>query len=273
MSRSSKKSNNLFFFITLFLVFTGVIVICFSSIFFEKGGNLSDITSNSPHKFRVVIDAGHGGRDEGSKYNKLVEKNITLAIAERIKSLSAQYGVDVVMTRSSDAFINPAKRIAIADRQNADAYVSIHVNELRGYEYVSGMQIYVSNHNPQFDKSCVLGSAVAKSLSTDFKVFNKLQDRSKNIYVLSENTLPSILVECGFITNLSDEKMLTDTATETLIAKQILQGVAMFKDNKVKELYAVQLPRSLQPAVNKNITAAYRPLTQKKPVKKANRLT
>jgi len=274
MSASSINIRNNIFFIVTAVVLTLIILgVSYSSIFLQKGLAAQNTASRLDRNFKLVIDAGHGGNDDGSKYNNIKEKNITLAIAEKIKTLAPLYGVDVIMTRSSDVFINPIGRVAFADHQNADVYVSIHVNELKAYNYVSGMQVYVSNHNPQFNQSCVLGSAVAKSLSTDFKVFNKLQDRAKNIYVLSENTLPAVLVECGFMTNPADLKMLTDSAQETLIAKQILEGVSAYKNNKVSEMYAVQLPRQIDTSRNKNIIASYHVIAPKKVLKKTGKIT
>ncbi len=254
------------------LIFIGILITIAYSIFLHKK-EVAKIVTNSPQQFRLVVDAGHGGVDEGSKYKNIKEKDITLAIAKQIKALAPQYGIDVVMTRASDSFINPIGRINVAAHENGNAYIAIHVNELKGYSYVSGMQVYVSNRNPQFAQSCVLGSAVTKSLSDKFKVFGKLQDRAKNIYVLSENSLPSVLVECGFITNATDAKMLTDSTEERQIAKQILDGVAAYKNHTATQLYAVQQPHWADTLKPRRIIASARGVTLRKKAKKGNRLT
>jgi N-acetylmuramoyl-L-alanine amidase len=253
-------------------IFVGTLIATVYSIYLQETPARRNI-AGAPQQFRLVVDAGHGGNDEGSKYNNIKEKDITLAIAKQIKLLAPQYGIDIAMTREGDNFINPPGRINVAEHENANAYVSIHVNELKGYSYVSGMQVYVSNRNPQFEQSCVLGSAVSKSLSEKFKVFGKLQDRAKNIYVLSENSLPSVLVECGFITNAQDAKMLTDSTEEKLIAKQILEGVAAYKNHSVPQLYAVQLPHWADTVKSKRIIASARGITPRRKAKKGNRLT
>jgi N-acetylmuramoyl-L-alanine amidase len=264
MSPIQKSAKNILFITAGIFICVLVLAASYYSVFIQKKSISKTVSIIARQQFRLVVDAGHGGNDDGSKYNGIKEKNITLAIAEKIQELAPQYGIDVVMTRTGDKFINPIGRVSMADHQSANAYVSIHVNELRGYQSVSGMQVYVSNQNPQFSQSCVLGSGVAKSLSDDFKVFGQLQDRAKNIYVLSENTLPAVLVECGFITNPTDVKILTDSAEESLIAKQILEGVAAYKNHKVTQMYGVRIPHSADAIRSKNILASYHATIQKK---------
>jgi len=191
--------------------------------------------------FTVIIDAGHGGRDEGTKYKNVKEKDITLAIAKQAELLAPQFGLKVILTRHTDTFLNPIARVSFASAQNADAYVAIHVNELRGYSYVQGMQIYVSNKNPDFDSSRLLGSAVSQQLGANFKVSPRLLQRAANIFVLADNSMPSILVECGFITNPADLKLLTDSTKTLLIARQILAGVSAYAKHAAITEYAVQI--------------------------------
>lgn len=194
-----------------------------------------------PNKvFTVVIDAGHGGNDEGTKVKNVKEKDITLAIAKQIEALAPQYHVNVILTRHTDIFMNPVARVNFAMQHNADAYVSLHVNELRGYSYVSGMQVYVSGKNPDFEQSRLLGSAVAQNLGADFKISHTLQQRIERIYVLAENYMPSILVECGFITNPADFKLLTDSTKTIVIAQQVLNGIQAYANHSTINEYAVQ---------------------------------
>jgi len=222
--------------------------------------------------FTVIIDAGHGGRDEGTKFKNVKEKDITLAIAKQAEELAPQFGLKVVLTRHTDTFLNPIARVGFASLQNADAYVAIHVNELRGYSYVSGMQVYVSNKNPAFESSRLLGSAVSQNLGADFKVSPRLQQRAANIFVLADNSIPSVLVECGFITNPSDLKMLTDSAKTLLIAKQILAGVSAYAKHAAINEYAVQIasPSSSSSSHHHGVMAST-PAHNKKGHKKANK--
>jgi N-acetylmuramoyl-L-alanine amidase len=198
--------------------------------------------------FTVIIDAGHGGRDEGTKFKNFKEKDITLAIAKQVEALAPQYGLKVILTRHTDTFLNPIARVNFASQQNADAYVAIHVNELRGYSYVSGMQVYVSNKNPNFDQSRLLGSAVSQNLGADFKVSPRLQQRAANIFVLADNSIPSILVECGFITNLT--------------------GISAYANHAAINEYAVQIA-SPSTSSHRHGVMASNPVRNKKGHKKA----
>lgn len=190
--------------------------------------------------FTVIIDAGHGGKDDGTNTKTLKEKNITLAIAKQIEAIAPQYGLKVILTRHTDTFMNPRARVSFAMVQNADAYVSLHVNELKGYSYVNGMQVYISGKNPDFEQSRRLGSAIAQNLGADFKISHTLQQRVENIYVLADNSMPSALVECGFITNAADAKMLTDSTKTLEIAKQVLTGITAYAHNSIIDEYAVK---------------------------------
>ncbi len=220
--------------------------------------------------FTVIIDAGHGGRDEGTKYKNVKEKDITLAIARQAEALAPQFGLRVILTRHTDTFLNPVARVGFASTQNADAYVAIHVNELRGYSYVQGMQVYVSNKNPDFESSRLLGSAVSQRLGADFKVSPRLQQRAANIFVLADNLMPSILVECGFITNPTDLKLLTDSTKTLLIAKQILAGVSAYAKHAAIKEYAVQISSPASNTRHHGVMAST-PARNKKGHKKANR--
>lgn len=94
-------------------------------------------------KFKVVLDAGHGGKDFGNIYNGFVEKNIVLNVALKVgKLLEAEGGTEVVYTRRTDAFIDLAERPAIANRASADIFVSLHCNA-ESKKVVFGTETYV----------------------------------------------------------------------------------------------------------------------------------
>jgi N-acetylmuramoyl-L-alanine amidase len=78
--------------------------------------------------FVLIVDAGHGGKDYGAVGNGLYEKNITLQLAQKIKDISSQYGINVILTRNSDVFMDPKDRSNFVNAQNADAFISVHIN-------------------------------------------------------------------------------------------------------------------------------------------------
>jgi len=234
--KEAKIKNPFILLLAALVVLAGTVTV----LFFVPSKKVATYTPKPNKIFTVIIDAGHGGNDEGTKFKDAKEKNITLAIAKQIETLAPQYGVKVILTRHTDVFMNPISRVNFAMQQNADAYVSIHVNELRGYSYVSGMQVYVSGKNPDFNQSRLLGSAIAQDLGADFKISHTLQQRAENIYVLADNFMPSVLIECGFITNPGDLKLLTDSSKTMVISKQVLTGIAAYANHQTINEFAVQ---------------------------------
>ncbi len=192
--------------------------------------------------FVLVVDAGHGGKDDGAIGNGLYEKNITLKLAQKIKELSSQYGIDVVLTRNNDVYMSPQEKSNFANTQNADALISVHANaELHSQQ--SGFEVVLSSKNKKFtDNNQVLGSAILQNLSNDFKTQQALQQKKVGILILDESNTPSALIECGYLTNAADANNLKDDAKIELMAKNILQGVAMYANNSFdkSKLYEIK---------------------------------
>ena len=93
----------------------------------------------------MVIDPGHGGRDPGAMANGLREKSLVLDMAKRVKrALEKKGGYEVILTRSSDKFLELEERAMVANRKNADIFVSIHVNASRNKK-VGGIETYILN--------------------------------------------------------------------------------------------------------------------------------
>lgn len=230
----------------------------------------------------VVIDAGHGGKDPGAIKGKVAEKNITLSVAKLLGNMiNEKYpDVKVVYTRSSDKFIPLDQRAAIANKNNADLFISIHVNatkstSARGTEtFVMGLDKSNSNmevcklensvltlednystkysgfdpNNPEsyiifsllqnshLEQSLVMAAAV----QTEFKKGPILHNRGVKqapFLVLWKCTMPSILVELGFITNPNDYKALTNKTSQQQMAKALFRAFETYKkqyDTKIE---------------------------------------
>ena len=198
--------------------------------------------------FVLVVDAGHGGKDDGAVDNGLTEKDVALKIAKEIKDLSAQYGINVVLTRDNDVFMSPQQKSDFANTQNADAFISVHVNTNDAeHPNQSGFEVYLAKRNTKIlNNSQQLGSAILQNLGTDFKAQQALMIRQVGIWILENSKVPSALIECGYITNADDVNNLKDDAKVELIAKNILQGVAAYANNKVDKssLYQIQKENS-----------------------------
>ncbi|HXL56654.1 MAG TPA: M56/M15 family metallopeptidase [Chitinophagaceae bacterium] len=186
--------------------------------------------------FRLVVDAGHGGKDNGAMAGTgEKEKDIDLIITKKIKELSAEYGIDAVLTRDNDVFMPPPEKVEFANKQNASAFISIHVNaaEPNETEKKSGMEVCISKDNVKYDESKVLGSAVLQSLNNNFNVNMSLLQKKVGIWVINANSLPAILIECGYLDNDEDLKLLNDAAKMELMARKILEGVVLYANHKI----------------------------------------
>jgi N-acetylmuramoyl-L-alanine amidase len=196
-------------------------------------------SAHSPEKtmtvkpFVLVVDAGHGGKDFGALGNGLYEKDIVLKLAQKVKSLSSEYGITVILTRNSDVFMSPTEKSYFSNGQNADALISIHANaDYKNSQANSGMEVYISQDNTQESSSILLGSAILQSLQPGFKTPDALNTRNAGIWILKNSIPPAALIECGYITNTDDAAILKNDGKIELIAKNILQGVALYANNK-----------------------------------------
>lgn len=189
----------------------------------------STTSSHASAPFILVVDAGHGGAENGAiGLNGINEKNLNLSIAKEILDLAPEYGITVKMTRTDDITTTQQDRIQFIAGQ-ADAFISLHVNAT-GEKNTdkNGMEVYISRfeNSTNFAKSKLLGSSIIKNLQPNFTTNDLLlQRKNQGIYVLDANPYPAVLVECGYINNNYDIKLLTDNAKREQLARDILQGV------------------------------------------------
>jgi N-acetylmuramoyl-L-alanine amidase len=212
---------------------------------------------------RIVVDAGHGGHDPGALgAGGSREKDIVLQIALKLaRKLREELGLDVVMTRSTDVFIELKERTAIANKVGADLFVSIHANAALNRNS-SGLETYYLNlaktekvaqlaaheNGTSLEKVSVL-QAVLFDLMANYKlndsayladevqksVYSKVGGKYTGLrnlgvkqgpfYVLVGATMPSILVETAFLSNAQEEARLNDPAYQELTAEGIADGI------------------------------------------------
>ena len=215
---------------------------------------------------RIVIDAGHGGHDPGASANGLSEADLTLDIALRLKRLLAkQPGIEVVMTRETDVFIPLEQRTAIANRETADLFLSIHANASRNAN-ARGVETYFLNFatNPEAEAvaarensasgrtmhslpSIVRAIALNNKIdeSRDFaatvqkSMVRALSQRNKNLrdlgvkqapfVVLIGAGMPSVLAEISFVTNKQEGQLLKTAAYRDTIAQALQDAVLRYQ--------------------------------------------
>ncbi|HET9262811.1 MAG TPA: N-acetylmuramoyl-L-alanine amidase [Vicinamibacterales bacterium] len=225
---------------------------------------------------KVVIDAGHGGHDPGTRAHGLSESELTLDVALRLQQLLAkQPGVEVVMTRDKDVYIPLEERTAIANREAADLFLSIHVNASRNRD-AAGVETYVLNFatnpeaeavaarensasgrtmhnlpsivqaialNNKIDESRDLAAVIQKAMIGKLRAKNRhLRDRGVKqapFVVLIGAGMPSVLAEMAFITNKQEGQLLKTPAYRETIAEALFDAIVRYQRSlKVKSAIA-----------------------------------
>lgn len=180
----------------------------------------------------VVLDAGHGGYDDGSvSAQGLKEKDLVLSIVKKIGENLESEQIRVIYTRDSDqvSWIEDNvqdlfARSQIANEAKADVFVSIHMNDTEFGNDVSGNEVWVQFNN---DKSMILANAINQSfMKLDYTENRGLKDEATSpLSLLQFNTIPSVLVETGFISSVNDVSYLTTEEGERAVAKAISDGI------------------------------------------------
>jgi N-acetylmuramoyl-L-alanine amidase len=217
----------------------------------------------------IVIDPGHGGKDSGAiGFKNYYEKNVVLDVAQNVKNILISRGYKVFMTRDDDTFIELKERTAMANRKNADLFISIHANAVssQNVETASGIETYFlspsrSNRATKvaamensmdisemsgYGKSTFLKfttnitriasnklaidvqKGILTNLRSSYKGVNDAGVREGPFWVLVGAQMPAILVEIGFITHPQEAEMLVDKGYEKSMAYGIANGVERY---------------------------------------------
>lgn len=182
---------------------------------------LPSVTPNG--RIVVAIDPGHGGRDPGAVgIGGIHEADIVLAISRQVASLLQQSGLQAVLTRSDDTEIDLQPRVDTAEQVRANLFVSIHANSM-GMDRpdVNGIETYYY----------ASGAALAQMIQTSMVSSLGMKDRGirqARFYVIKNTTMPSVLVETGFVTGSEDAPRLASPAYQTQIATAIARGILQY---------------------------------------------
>ena len=220
---------------------------------------------------RVVIDAGHGGHDPGAQANGVTEADLVLDIALRLERLLQQQpGVEVVLTRRSDEFVALEERTAIANREGADLFLSIHANASRTSS-VRGIETYFLNFATTQDAEAVAARENATSLKTmgtlpallnaialnnkldesrelatilQTNMVRRLSSQNKNVrdlgvkqapfVVLIGAQMPSVLSEISFLSNRNEASLLKQSAYRQHIAQALCDAIVKYQTSLKK---------------------------------------
>ena len=223
---------------------------------------------------KIVIDPGHGGKDPGAIAFGLKEKDIVLDIAKKLAPvLAKELGCEVLLTRDSDVFISLEERTAIANSENADLFVSLHINahtsaNVRGLETyylnlsadaeamrVAARENSTSTHqmsdlqdilsdimkNSKMSESSRLAQQVHNSILTKAKTngfgdIRNLGVKQAPFYVLIGAEMPAILIEIAFISNEEDVRNLQNAKFITMLTQEIAYGIKTYVSDTTAQL-------------------------------------
>lgn len=238
---SSKKSNAFTYgFIVFGLLFSSLIFLISNAIYPMNIQNeqSADLLQKYP---TVIIDAGHGGEDGGAiGINGALEKDLNLSIAKKLYDELTASGIVCVMTRNDDRLLydkntnyegrkkalDMQARLEIAAKYPDAIFVSIHQNTFTEEKY-SGLQVYYSTNSPL---SIKLAQTVENTLKANLQPTNDRSSKADNgkIYLLRKLSCPSVLVECGFISNNKECELLCDDGYQTRLAETLSDAIIAF---------------------------------------------
>lgn len=221
----------------VFLVIVFITLILLSPKGREAVKDVMNQNKNESAKRVVVIDAGHGGWDPGKiGINNVLEKDINLAIAMKLKTYLELNDLEVVMTRTEDMghysesdrnkkMADMRKRISIIEESNPIAAVSIHQNSFQQEKY-RGAQVF---YHSKSANGKTLAEIVQAQIKETVKDDNKRKEKSNmDYYLLKKSTCPLIIVECGFLSNRQEAELLSEDAYQDKIAWAIHLGIMRY---------------------------------------------
>jgi N-acetylmuramoyl-L-alanine amidase len=260
--------------------------------------------TNSTNIKTIVIDPGHGGKDSGTlgtKRFKIYEKHVALAVSLKLGNYIAEEFPDVkiIYTRDTDVFLELNERTEIANKSNADLFISIHCDGFTNPKpsgasvFVMGMSklkanmdvamrensaIYLEDNyqqkydgfDPKSAESYIVFSLmqntylnqslqIAEEVESEFS--NRANRKSRGVkqapfYVISRTNMPSILVECGFLTNPKEEEFLHSDLGQDYIASAIFRAFRSYKKNiEITDEEVNEKPIDVVDALKKEIVA------------------
>ena len=178
----------------------------------------------------ITIDPGHGGRDPGTIYQNILEKNLNLEISLKLEKELLKQGATVYMIRRTDIDLSSIydsnkkrgdlyRRLLLIKEHKSDLYISVHINWYENSRYKGAEVLYNSiNKNNKI---------LAEEIMDQFKgVLNSDRNiHTTDLYLYKNTIIPGVLVECGYLSNYQERKLLVDEEYQKNIAKALTNGI------------------------------------------------
>lgn len=214
-------------FVILLLLFAGLVAISKNLEKYVSSGNVKKAEKT------VVIDPGHGDQDPGKiGINDALEKDVNLAIAKKVKKLLEKKEIKVVMTREDDTTLaknsggsqkvqDMRARVELINKTKPDLAVSIHQNSYQE-ESIHGAQVFYYTHSTDGQRAAGIMQKALLAVDPD----NHRQEKANDGYYLLRRTeVPTIIVECGFLSNYEEAEKLIDKEYQKKVAEAIVKGI------------------------------------------------
>ena len=180
----------------------------------------------------IVVDAGHGGKDPGTVYKDIYEKDINLSISLYLEEYLSEYGATVILTRDSDNDLSYGEtnhrkktdfdnRIKIINNEYTDMYLSIHLNYLSNKKYY-GAQVFYNKDNENLAKS------IQEYLNNNLETDREIKEIPSSTYMYKKLEKRGVLIECGFLSNASERSKLITEKYQRKVAKVIAEAVVNY---------------------------------------------
>ncbi len=225
----------------IYISLTLAVFCLFCMIYITNQDNAFQVISTGDTAPLWIIDAGHGGEDGGAiAIDGTYEKDINLQIALQLQTLSALFGIDNIMIRTTDTDLADKSLNTIRKRKISDikarmdimntypqaVYIGIHQNQYTDAS-ASGLQVFYSNNTDAADD---IAQSIQNYTSSTLQPDNtrKAKAAGKDIYLLYHAKLPAVMVECGFISNEAECKLLQQSDYGTKISLCITAGLIRY---------------------------------------------
>ncbi|MEE3392125.1 MAG: N-acetylmuramoyl-L-alanine amidase [Lachnospiraceae bacterium] len=193
-----------------------------------------------PGKYIVLIDAGHGGLDEGTSvtvpvlhkgkyvYKRYTEKQVTVQIVKYLKGLlDHDQRIEAYYTRLTDVSVSKEYRVHRANDLKADLFLSVHCNAGLFYDYSShgSESLYMKKKNFGNIKNRKFGSIILNSVYEEAGIEKRKVAERHDLYILHHSERPSVIYECGYLTNAGDRAVITEKKGQQRIARGLYRGI------------------------------------------------
>lgn len=192
----------------------------------------------------IMVDPGHGGRDSGTYYGKIYEKDINLEISKALEEELTKNGAIVYMTRTRDIDLSSIydsakkrgdlyRRLLKIKETKSDLYISIHINWYQNTS-MKGAEVLYNSINENNEK-------IAKSIMKEFKtdLGSTRTIKTTDLYMYRNTTTPGVLVECGYLSNPTERTLLQQEDYQKKLAKSITNGIINYLKKKGKIKYVI----------------------------------